>query len=199
MTESDFLKIECRHCAGHIEYPAGSGGETIACPHCGQAMALPGGTVAAVEPPRYRLRSLLLILWLAIIAVTVAIVLLKRHASTPVAEKAPEKSVAAVVPAPAVKLGGETTTNGFAVSVPKLEKTPGSALVYVAGTVRNLTDKQRFGVKAEFGLIDSNGVSAGAASDYTATLEPNGTWKFKALVMGSKAAQARLNSIRDDQ
>ncbi|HSY18335.1 MAG TPA: FxLYD domain-containing protein [Candidatus Acidoferrales bacterium] len=199
MTESDFLKIECRHCAGHIEYPAGAGGQSIACPHCGQPVALPPALVATVKKSRRPLvGGMVVVLWAAIIAATMALILLKRHVSVPVAEKALKKSVVAVPPA-AVKSGDETTTNGFAVSVPKLEKTPGSALVYVAGTVRNLTDKQRFGVKAEFGLIDSNGVSAGAASDYTATLEPNGTWKFKALVMGSKAAQARLNSIRDDQ
>ena len=45
----------------------------------------------------------------------------------------------------------------------------------------------------------TNGLAAGKAADYAPTLEKNGVWKFKALVMESKAASASLNSIREDQ
>jgi len=36
----------------------------------------------------------------------------------------------------------------------KLEKTSGSSLVYVTGTIRNDSERQRFGVKVEFSLFD---------------------------------------------
>ena len=130
---------------------------------------------------------------LAIIAA--AILFLKRPALVSV----PEKIFLVATNFPATKVVEETTTNGFAFSTLKLEKTPGSSLVYVSGTIRNLNDRQRFGVKAEFNLLATNGAAAGQASDYAPTLEKNGVWKFKALVMESKAASATLNSIREDQ
>src|SRR5882724_8670708 len=94
MTQSDFLKSECRHCAGHIEYPAGAGGETIACPHCGQPMELPPVPVAAEKRSR---RPLVLVLFtpgIAVAAIGTVFALQKR----PALVSAPEKSV---VPAPA--------------------------------------------------------------------------------------------------
>ena len=130
---------------------------------------------------------------LAIIAA--AILFLKRPALVSV----PEKIFLVATNFPATKVVEETTTNGFAFSTLKLEKTLGSSLVYVTGTIRNLNDRQRFGVKAEFNLLATNGAAAGKASDYAPTLEKNGVWKFKALVMESKAASATLNSIREDQ
>jgi hypothetical protein len=197
MTKSDFLKHECRHCAGHIEYPAEAGGQTIACPHCGQPVELPPPPVTASGKPARPLVWGIIVIGVAAAALAGALVFLKKPPVVSEPVSVPEKSVAPAPPA--VKPPDETTTNGFAVSMPKLEKTPGSSLVYVAGTVRNLTDKQRFGVKAEFSLFDTNGVSTGVASDYAATLDPQGVWKFKALVMGSKAARAKLNSVREDQ
>lgn len=135
--------------------------------------------------------------WVVFAAVALAFFFPKKPAPVP----APEKPVTATAPAPApvVKPPEETTTNGFAISAFKLEKTPGSSLVYVVGTVRNLSDKQRFGVKAEFNLFDAKGASMGKASDYAGTLGSHGVWKFKALVMESKAAEARLDSVREDQ
>jgi hypothetical protein len=140
----------------------------------------------------------IIVLVVAVAATAGAFVFLKKTPTGSEPVSVPEKSVAPAPPA-AVKAPEETTTNGFAVSTLKLEKTPGSSLVYVMGTVRNLTDKERFGVKAEFSLFDSNGVAAGAASDYAATLAAHETWKFKALVMESKAAKAELAGVREDQ
>ena len=132
---------------------------------------------------------------LLIMAIVSALLFLKKSALVSV----PEKKFSVATNFPATKVVEETTTNGFALSTLQLEKTPGSSLIYVTGTIRNLNDRQRFGVKAEFRLLATNGAAAGQASDYAPTLEKNGVWKFKALVMESKAASATLNSIREDQ
>lgn len=135
------------------------------------------------------------IVLMVVVIIAAAILFLKRPAPVSV----PEKIISAATNLPAAKVIEENTTNGFALAALKLEKTPGSSLVYVTGTIRNLNDRQRFGVKAEFALLATNGAAAGKASDYAPTLEKNGVWKFKALVMESKAASATLNSIREDQ
>ena len=192
MNQTEFSKCECRHCAGHIEFPAAAGGESVACPHCGQPTELPPPVTPKKSP-----RSLLVVGIVPVVLATIAaaILFLKRPALVSV----PEKIFSVATNFPATKVVEETTTNGFAFSTLKLEKTPGSSLVYVTGTIRNLNDRQRFGVKAEFSLLATNGAAAGQASDYAPTLEKNGAWKFKALVMETKAASATLNSIREDQ
>ena len=67
------------------------------------------------------------------------------------------------------------------------------------GTVTNPTEKQRFGVKIELELFDSADKKVGTAKDYQAVMEPKGEWRFKALVVESKAASAKLGSIKEDQ
>jgi ribosomal protein S27E len=198
MTKSEFSKCECRHCGGHIEFPTGAGGQSITCPHCGQAVELPGEPVAAaLEPSGYKSGWGVVVLWVVIIAAAIGLIVMKRHYPAPAAGKAPEQSMAPA--APAAKPPAEMITNYFAISAFKLEKTAGNSLVHVVGTVRNLTDKQRFGVKVEFALLDAKGASVGKASDYAGALGPKGEWNFKALVMTSKAAAARLEAVREDQ
>jgi len=200
MTKSEFLKCACRHCAGHIEYPAEAGGQTVTCPHCGQATELPAAATVAAGKGRGPLVWGIIGL---VLAVVVAAVVLMKNAGPGKPALTSFENVESVMsnhPPVVVKAPKETTTtNGFAVSKLKLEKTPGSSLVYVVGTVRNLSDKERFGVKAEFSLVDSNGVAAGMASDYSATIAAHETWKFKALVMESKAAKATLAGVTEDQ
>jgi len=88
---------------------------------------------------------------------------------------------------------------GFRVSAITLEKTPGSSLVYAVGTLTNPSDRQRFGVKVELDLLDSAGQKVGTTKDYQQVIEPKGQWRFRALVVGSKAASARLASVMEDQ
>jgi hypothetical protein len=206
MSNDQFLKGECRQCAGHLEFPAAAAGQTIACPHCGQP------TVLAAPVSANRVSSARR-LWLtlaagAIILIGVAAVFLSSkksdgtvdsgNAAVPaILEKASAVPMVAKVVKP--KPSDEQRTNDFAISPFKLEKTPGSSLVYVTGKIRNLTSRQRFGVKIEFGLFDTNGSVVGKASDYQPVLDPNGDWRFKALVMESQAASARLNTIAEDQ
>jgi hypothetical protein len=93
----------------------------------------------------------------------------------------------------------EALTNDFALLPFKLEKTSGSSLVYVTGTVRNLSDQQRFGVKVEFRLFDTNDNSVGTATDYQSVLDPHAEWHFKAMVMASRTASARFGSIAEEK
>jgi hypothetical protein len=47
--------------------------------------------------------------------------------------------------------------------------------------------------------LDTNDQAIGSATDYQSVLEPRGEWRFKALVMESKAMSARLDSIGEDK
>lgn len=93
----------------------------------------------------------------------------------------------------------ESLTNEFSLLPYKLEKTPGSSLVYVTGTLRNASSRQRFGVKIEFALLDLNSNAVGKATDYQPVLDPHGEWHFKALVMESKTASAKFTSVAEDR
>jgi hypothetical protein len=48
-------------------------------------------------------------------------------------------------------------------------------------------------------LFDVSGKKVGTAKDYHPTMEPTSQWRFKALVVDSKATSAKLASIKDDQ
>jgi hypothetical protein len=185
-----FSKCECRHCAGHIEFPVQAGGETVACPHCGQPTELP---TAAKAGKNFLLVSVIALA--IVIAATAGMIFLKKSAMN----SAPGKNISSTTNAPVARPAEETMTNGFGVSEFKLEKTPGSSLVYVTGTARNLTAQQRFGVRIVFGLLDTNQIATGTAADYRPVLEANGRWNFKALVLESKAAAARLDSVREEK
>jgi hypothetical protein len=91
------------------------------------------------------------------------------------------------------------TKAGFKVGAINLEKTSGSSLIYALGTVMNPTNRQRFGVKVELDLFDAAGKKVATATDYQQVIEPEGKWQFKALVVDSKAATAKLASIKEDQ
>lgn len=190
MQPTEFAKCNCRHCQGHIEFPTAAGGETIACPHCGEPTALPVA-VKAGGSSRRRLA-------IGMIAFTVGAMIVMLALKKTAVVAVPEQIISPVTNAP-VAPPDELITNGFGISTFKLEKTPGSSLVYVTGSLRNLDAKQRFGVKIVFGLLATNQTSVGTASDYAPRLEANGRWKFKALVMETKAAAATLASVREDQ
>lgn len=190
MSNRNFVKGECRHCAGHLEFPADAAGETIACPHCGQPTELVA-TVLLNKINGFR-RT-----WL--VAAVVGLLLLGVFAALFLLKKRTVPAAAANVPAVIQnKLSDGERTNDFAIAAIKLEKTPGNSLVYVTGKIKNLSDHRRFGVKVEFGLFDTNGNPVGKATDYQPVLEPRGDWHCKALVMYSKAGSAKFNSIHED-
>jgi hypothetical protein len=203
MSNSNFVKGVCRHCSGHLEFPADAVGETIECPHCRQPTEL------AVSLPPGRERSgrlwpmIGLVILLAAASLAAALWFAKKEASadSPKAVILPTISSNAPATKPMVqnKGAGHQTTNDFAILPFKLEKTPGSSLVYVTGTIRNLAGRQRFGVKIEFNLFDGKGQNAGTATDYESEIDPHSSWRFQALVMESKAVKAQFSSIQEDK
>jgi uncharacterized OB-fold protein len=207
MSTNNFVKSACRQCGGHLEFPAAAAGETIACPHCGQPTEL-AAPVLANRVSDSRRKKLALVAVVLVLLIGLAAVLNlrrkfdrgviseKNSAPVALAKTSAIPVVSSVLPA---KLTAEQRTNDFAISAVKLEKTPGSSLVYVTGKIRNLSRRQRFGVKVEFGLFDTNDTAVGKATDYQPILEPDGDWHFKALVMESKTASARVNAIAEDR
>jgi hypothetical protein len=149
---------------------------------------------------------------IVLVLVAVAAGVLLQHRPTPTAANRVTAVVTNPVPEVAAKIPAapapepeppppspSAVTNGFAIMPYHLEPVPGSSLVYVVGSVRNNTPRQRFGVKVEFGLFDTNDTPIGAATDYQSVLEPHGEWRFKAMVMASKTVAARFRGIAEDQ
>ena len=194
MSDAEFIKGSCAACAGHLEFPTAGAGTTIHCPHCGQLTKL---TAPAKKPSGGK--TIFLTATLAVIIVS-AIATAHLMFAKKLAEVAPAPNAVAAdakpVPAP---LPDAVNTNDFAIATFTLEKTPGSSLVYVTGKLRNLTPRQRFGVKLEFALFGAKENQLGVAKDYVPVIEPNGVWAFKAMVLESKTVSAQFGSVRDDQ
>jgi hypothetical protein len=51
----------------------------------------------------------------------------------------------------------------------------------------------------ELELLDAEGNQVGRATDYQQVVEPNGEWKFRALVMEKRATAARVMGILEDK
>ena len=81
----------------------------------------------------------------------------------------------------------------------KLEKAKSGSLMYAVGTVKNESDLQRFGVKVDIAFTDANGKPAGKTTDYTQVIEPRQEWRFRALVLDSKAVSGQVASIKEDK
>jgi hypothetical protein len=81
----------------------------------------------------------------------------------------------------------------------KLEKAKSGSLMYAVGTVKNDSDQQRFGVKVEIAFTDANGKPAGKTTDYTQVIEPRQEWRFRALVLDSKAVRGEVAGIKEDK
>ncbi len=195
-----------------MEFPASGRGQAINCPHCGQPTRLEPASSSRpfsqwMLPLGLAVAVLLALGWLAtrhappepstpVVALTtnpVAVPVRTKPTPTPVVSApAPVPSVAALQP-------GEIRTNDFILSPVKLEPTPGSSLVYVTGKLRNPTERQRFGVKVHFALLDATGALIGHATDYQAVLEPHGDWGFKAMVMASQTAAAQFEGLTEDK
>ena len=79
----------------------------------------------------------------------------------------------------------------------RIERTGGSGLVYVVGDLRNDSDHQRFGVKIELELVNSQSAKVGTATDYLQLIEARAVWHFRALVLEPKTAGARLGRIQE--
>ena len=207
MTRTKFLKGECQHCAGPLEFPAEMAGLSTECPHCHQQTDL-----LLAAPPEEPTVPRGTMVW-AIIGVVVlsfgliaALVALKRAERWAARQKRQSELSATntISPEHRPEIGKEIAAatneqNGFTVSAITLEATPGTSRVYAVGTLRNKEDRKRFGVKVELDLFDASDQKLGVATDYHAVLEPGADWQFKALVLDTKATSAKIASIKEEQ
>jgi len=175
------------------------------CPHCGQQtellLALP-----AEEPtiPRRTIVWAVIGIVILVMGLVGAIAALKRAERWAARQKHQAETAAVVegssnAPVDAAPAEDPQAQNGFVVSAVALEKAAGTSLVYAAGTVKNTSDRKRFGVKVELDLFDANEQKVGTATDYQQVMETNSVWHFKALVVDTKAATAKVATIKEDQ
>ena len=68
-------------------------------------------------------------------------------------------------------------------------------LIHARGTVQNLANQQRFGVKVELELLDAAGKTLATTSDYVSVFEPKSDWNFHAPVTDPKTVSARVTEI----
>jgi len=195
MSTHKFVKGECQHCAGHLEFPIDAAGETIVCPHCGQSTTLVW-PLAHNRAPTKVVRMVFGSVFL-ILAFSIAALIISGKKPNRISTPETPKRVAARVITTAVP-DDETRTNEFALTALRLEKSPGSSLVYATGKVKNLSPRRRFGVKVELNLFDASNNPVGQSKDYQPLLEPGAEWHFKAMVLGSKAVVVHLNTIHED-
>lgn len=181
-------------------------GLTADCPHCGQATEL-----LLATPPEEPVVPRRTVVWAAIgivilgLGLVGAIVALKRAERWAARQKRPAEAslqVESAVNDP-IQNGPKTeeaeSQNGFEVSTVELEQAAGTSLVYAVGTVKNTSDRKRFGVKVELDLFNMASERIGAATDYQQVMETNAVWHFKAMVVDRKATSAKLASIKEDQ
>ena len=206
MSQTKFLKCDCSHCGGRIEFPVDLVGTAVDCPHCGKSteLMLPAPPQESGIPRAAIVWTIIAVLILGggLAGTMVALHRAQRMAAERQKERAAglaaatnnaEQQKRLVIPSTA------NPQNNFGVSSIAFEKTPGTSLVHAVGTVTNTASKQRFGVKLELDLLDKGGNKIGIARDYQQVLEPGGQWKFNAPVIDSKAASAVLGSIKEDQ
>jgi hypothetical protein len=185
-----------------MEFPAESAGLTANCPHCGQTTELllaapPQESTVPVKTIVFTGIAVLILVG-GLVGALIAVNRLQQAAEQRKGASNPANTGQAMPPKPADPFA-PAERDGFGVSTVTLEKTQGSSLVYAVGTIRNETDRRRFGVKVEIELLDAAGNKVGTATDYQQALEPKAEWRFKALVLDSKAASARIVSIKEDQ
>ena len=207
MSETKYLKCPCASCGGHIEFPADAIGSTVPCPHCGWQTELTLETPTVQSARSSGLSKWIiagvLILFLGVMGIIsvllVAPKLLKKvRAGSPSARSVsrPARTNTLTVASPAAPAN---RTNDFSFSKVIVEKTPGNTLIYAKGTLKNETDKQRFGVTVEIELLDPSRAKIGTAKDYVDLIEPRAEWKVRASVLQKNAASARVANVKEQQ
>ena len=192
------VRGDFQQCGGPFNSPAEATGQTTDCPHCGQPtellLALPpeAKTPASTKAIIYTVLALV-ILGGGLIA---AVLLLKRAERLTARQRGTTPNVAAQTSPAAVDPFARL---GFHVSPVTLETSPGGSVVHAVGRIRNLTNRQRFGMNVEVELLDADGNKVGEAKDYQAVLEPDAEWQFRALVLEKTAVAARVLAITETQ
>jgi hypothetical protein len=201
MNQTKFLKGECQHCRGGIEFPAESVGLMTDCPHCGKQtellLAMP-----KEEPTIPRATIIYTIIAVAVLGAGLAgaMVALKMAQGKVLRNKAEVVSETPTPRTTAPQVDDDPIAQaGFRVSAVAIEKTAGTSLRHAVGTLTNTSNRQRFGVRIQFDLFDDSGQKLDATKDYQQVIEPQGEWKFRAPVMASKATAAKVTSVTEEK
>lgn len=195
-----------------MEFPAEGLGQIIRCPHCGEETELVRCVEVTATPRSSRKRIVLL-------AVLIPLALAAAMAfGIFAAREKPDASPVSPIKTMPVEIISETKPNEAPRKIKRrkkpavkpaaawnelraesvaLEKS-GARLLYAVGTIRNESDRQRFGVTVELALFDAGDAKLGSSSDYTQVIEPRKEWKFKALVTDPKAVRAEITAIKEN-
>jgi hypothetical protein len=204
MPATKYLKCDCESCGGRIEFPADGIGSTVPCPHCGwhTELKLENPVVQTAQSSR-SLKWIIagaVILCVGFVAI-VAIMVTARRMMEKASRNRPETHSVRQIktnlssPRPAPLVG--RAINDFSISSVAIEKT--RSLAYASGTLKNETDKQRFGVTVELELLDNGGKKIGTAKDYKDLIEPRAEWKFRALLVQQNVAAARVANVKEQE
>ncbi len=196
MSDPEYLKGSCQQCGEHLEFPAGAVGEPIQCPHCGEQTQLEAdaGTVPGPSGPKVRIIAGAVLICLMLAGAAMVFYAGKlRKAPAPTASPTTATATNPVVAA------GTSGLNDFQISPITLKKAENGGLVHAVGTVKNVTDRQRFGVKITLDVLDAHDEKIGQASDYAAILEPHQAWLFRALLTEPQAITAKPAKIEEQQ
>jgi hypothetical protein len=201
MNQMKFLKGECQHCHGHIEFPAESVGLTTDCPHCGKQtellLALPKEEPTIPRTTIVYTVIAVLILGGGLVGAMIALKMAQRNVlrkKTDVVSQAPAPTTTANLEA-----DNPIAQAGFRVSAVTIEKTAGTSLRHAVGTLSNTSNRQRFGVRIQLDLFDESSQKLDTTRDYQQIIEPRGEWKFRAPVMASKATSAKVTSVTEEK
>jgi len=192
------LPGECQHCGGPLVFPADEIGTTSVCRHCGQPtelrLALPPGTGSSGRAKAVGFTVILLVILLG--GLGGAIWALKRAQRM----SARLQAARAGSVSPMVSQSADAfAAAGFRVGPVRLEKASGSATGHAVGTIANLLNRQRLGVRVELDLLDARGDQVGVATDYQPALKPNAEWQFRAMVSEKQAVAARIVAIKENR
>lgn len=202
MNRTKYLKGECQHCHGHIEFPAESAGLTTTCPHCGKEtellLSLPKDEPTIPTATIVYTIVAVVILGAGLVGAMIALKMAQHkmaHKKEDVVSQFPSVTPTNTSPVP----DDPITQTGFSISTVAIEKTTGTSLRHAVGTLTNTTDRQRFGVQIQFDLFDDSGKKVDATKDYQQVIEPKGEWKFHAPVMSSKATSAKTATVTEQK
>jgi hypothetical protein len=209
---SSYFKSTCAHCGGRIEAPSEGAGMWIHCPHCGQKTQLVNppaklGAPAAQPAAPAKKSSTRIVVLIGAVCLVIGAMVFAGVAFFLTSARTEQPFVA---PAAGVHPGtkGQPAEpsvepqpdlwNGLKPGPVTIEKQSKGRLAYALGTVRNDTDKQRFGVKVTLDILDSNGEKVGVATDYVQFIDAHKEWNYKALVTASKATSAKVTAITEN-
>jgi DNA-directed RNA polymerase subunit RPC12/RpoP len=201
MEPGSYFKTTCAHCGGHIEAPSEGEGVWIRCPHCGEKTQLtetPTTTTQIASAKKSMVWIWIVVLAVVVVGAGAGLALFKRSRSnTP--QTPTNVEAAKAVPARVVQQEPEPDLwKGLKPGPVTIEKSSKSRLVYAFVTIRNDTNKQKFGVKVTLDILDAQGEKLGTTGDYTQFIDAHKEWTAKAIVAFPKAATAKIASISEE-